>query len=180
MCAVTDHLFASQSVGRGESQKGRVFSEGGPRPFALVPWYTVPMRFTIYGDGGSRGNPGPSGSGAIIRNAEGETVATISEFIGIATNNVAEYTAVVRALETLVGMLESKAKDAEVHVRLDSMLVVRQMNGEWKIKHPSMKPLAARVSELVPLFKSVSFEHVYRESNLDADRLANEAMDRGV
>jgi len=138
------------------------------------------MRFTIYGDGGSRGNPGPSGSGAIIRNSEGETIATVSEFIGIATNNVAEYTAVVRALETLVEMLESKAKGAEVHVRLDSMLVVRQMNGEWKIKHPSMKPLAARVSELVPLFKSVSFEHVYRESNLDADRLANEAMDRGV
>ena len=146
----------------------------------MVPWYTVPMRFTIYGDGGSRGNPGPSGSGAIIRNSEGETIATVSEFIGIATNNVAEYTAVVRALETLVEMLESKAKGAEVHVRLDSMLVVRQMNGEWKIKHPSMKPLAARVSELVPLFKSVSFEHVYRESNLDADRLANEAMDRGV
>ncbi len=138
------------------------------------------MRFTIYGDGGSRGNPGPAGSGAIIRNEAGETVATVSEFLGVTTNNVAEYTAVLRALETLAAMLESKAKDAEVHVRMDSMLVIRQMKGEWKIKHPNMKPLAARVAELVRLFGSVSFEHVYREHNADADQLANEAMDRGV
>jgi len=137
------------------------------------------MRFTIYGDGGSRGNPGPAGSGAIIRNEAGETVATVSEFLGITTNNVAEYTAILRALETLAAMLESKTKDAEVHVRLDSMLVVKQMTGEWKLKHPGLKPLAARVGELVRLFKSVSFEHVYRDFNKDADRLANEAMDRG-
>lgn len=138
------------------------------------------MKFSIYGDGGSRGNPGPAGSGAIIRNEEGDTVAEISEFLGVTTNNVAEYTAVLRGLETLATMLEGKAKDAEVHVRMDSMLVIRQMKGEWKIKHPNMKPLAARVGELVSLFKSVSFEHVYREHNKDADRLANEAMDRGA
>ena len=137
------------------------------------------MRFTIYGDGGSRGNPGPAGSGAIIRNESGETVATVSEFLGVTTNNVAEYTAVLRGLETLAGMLEGKAKDAEVHVRMDSMLVIKQMSGEWKIKHPNMKPLAARVYELVQLFGSVTFEHVYREDNKDADRLANEAMDKG-
>lgn len=137
------------------------------------------MRFTIYGDGGSRGNPGPAGSGAIIRNEAGDTVATVSEFLGVATNNVAEYTAVLRALETLAAMLESKAKDAEVHVRMDSMLVVKQMTGEWKLKHPGLKPLAARVGELARLFKSVSYEHVYRDFNKDADRLANEAMDRG-
>jgi len=137
------------------------------------------MRFTIYGDGGSRGNPGPAGSGAIIRNEEGETVGTVSEFLGVATNNVAEYTAVLRALETLAAMLESKAKNAEVHVHMDSMLVVKQMTGEWKLKHPGLKPLAARVAELAGLFKSVSYEHVYRDFNKDADRLANEAMDRG-
>lgn len=137
------------------------------------------MRFTIYGDGGSRGNPGPAGSGAIIRNEAGETVGTVSEFLGTATNNVAEYTAVLRALELLSSMLEDKAKDAEVHVRMDSMLVIRQMKGEWKIKHPNMKPLAARVAMLVPRFRSVTFEHVYREENKDADALANEAMDRG-
>lgn len=138
------------------------------------------MRFTIYGDGGSRGNPGPAGSGAIIRNETGETVATVSEFLGVATNNVAEYTAVLRALETLAATLESKATDAEVHVRMDSMLVVKQMTGEWKLKHPGLKPLAARVGELAGLFKSVSYEHVYRDFNKDADRLANEAMDRGM
>ena len=138
------------------------------------------MLFTIYGDGGSRGNPGPAGSGAIIRNEAGETVATVSEFLGVTTNNVAEYTAVLRALETLAAMLEDKVSNAEVRVCMDSMLVVRQMKGEWKIKHPNMKPLAARVGELAHLFKSVSYEHVYREYNKDADQLANEAMDRGV
>jgi len=138
------------------------------------------MRFTIYGDGGSRGNPGPAGSGAIIRDEAGETVGTVSEYLGITTNNVAEYTAVLRALELLAGILGEKAKDAEAHVRMDSMLVVRQMKGEWKIKHPNMQPLAARVSELSRLFRSVSYEHVYRDQNKDADRLANEAMDRGV
>lgn len=138
------------------------------------------MRFTIYGDGGSRGNPGPAGSGAIIRNEAGETVGTVSEFLGVTTNNVAEYTAVLRALELLASMLEGKAKDAEVHVRMDSMLVIRQMKGEWKIKHPNMRPLAAKVGEMVRAFGSVTFEHVYREQNKDADRLANEAMDRGA
>lgn len=138
------------------------------------------MLFTIYGDGGSRGNPGPAGSGAIIRAEAGETVATVSEYLGVTTNNVAEYTAILRALETLAAMLGSAAKDADVQVRMDSMLVIRQMRGEWKIKHPNMKPLAARVAELARLFRSVSYEHVYREYNKDADRLANEAMDRGA
>ena len=138
------------------------------------------MHFTIYGDGGSRGNPGPAGSGAIIRNEAGETVATVSEFLGVATNNVAEYTAVLRALEKLTAMHDSKVSDLEVRVYMDSMLVVKQMTGEWKLKHPGLKPLASRVSELVHLYKSVSFEHVYRDFNKDADRLANEAMDRGM
>lgn len=137
------------------------------------------MRFTIFGDGGARGNPGPAGSGAIIRNEAGETVATVSEFLGVATNNVAEYTAIIRALEKLSTMLESKAHDADVEIYADSMLVVKQMTGEWKLKHPGLKPLAARVHELAGGFRSVSYAHVYREANGDADRLANEAMDRG-
>ena len=137
------------------------------------------MRFTIYADGGSRGNPGPAGSGAIIRNESGETVATVSEYLGVSTNNVAEYTAVLRALEKLAAMLESTSKEADVEVRMDSMLVVRQMSGEWKIKHENMKPLAASTNEVIQRFRSVSFTHVYREDNKDADKLANEAMDRG-
>jgi ribonuclease HI len=138
------------------------------------------MRYSIYADGGSRGNPGPAGSGAIIRSEDGETVATVSEFLGVTTNNVAEYTAVLRALETLAAQLGSSSKEADVAVRMDSMLVVKQMSGEWKIKHANMKPLAAKVGEAVRAFRSVSFEHVYRDQNKGADQLANEAMDRGV
>ncbi|KND46934.1 MAG: ribonuclease HI [Parcubacteria bacterium C7867-004] len=138
------------------------------------------MRFTIYGDGGSRGNPGPAGSGAIVRDESGETVLTVSEFLGVATNNVAEYTAILRALERLSDHLGKNAKEADIRVCMDSMLVVKQMRSEWKLKHPGLKPLAARVGELVTHFNTVSFEHVYRDFNKDADRLANEAMDRGA
>lgn len=138
------------------------------------------MRFTIYADGGSRGNPGPSGSGAIIRNESGETVATVSEFLGTATNNVAEYTAVLRGLEKLSEMLESKVAEADVAVFMDSMLVVRQMRGEWKLKNEGLKVLAAQTKDVAQRFRSISYEHVYRDKNADADRLANEAMDRGV
>ena len=135
------------------------------------------MHYVIYADGGSRGNPGPAGSGAVIRDASGATVAAVSEFLGTTTNNVAEYTAVLRALETLASALGDAAKDAEVLVRMDSMLVVRQMAGEWKVKHENMKPLHAAASVAKRAFRSVRFEHVYRDQNKDADRLANEAMD---
>jgi probable phosphoglycerate mutase len=138
------------------------------------------MRFTLYADGGSRGNPGPAGSGAIVRDENAAVVLTVSEFLGVTTNNVAEYTAVLRALEGLATTLGSSAAEADILVRMDSMLVVRQMKGEWKIKHPNMKPLATSVAEAARRFKSVSYEHVYRENNKDADQLANEAMDRGA
>lgn len=138
------------------------------------------MMFTVYADGGSRGNPGPAGAGAVIRDAAGKTVATVSEFLGTTTNNVAEYTAVLRALEKIRDMQGAAVADTIVDIRMDSMLVVKQMAGEWKIKHPNMKPLAAEVQALVRSFKQVTFSHVYRIDNVDADRLANEAMDRGV
>ena len=138
------------------------------------------MRFTLFADGGSRGNPGPAGSGAIVRDESGATVATVSEVLGVATNNVAEYTAVLRGLESLRDVLGAAAAQAEVAVYMDSMLVVRQMSGEWKLKNEGLKPLAARVHEVAASFKRVTFAHVYRDKNGDADRLANEAMDRGV
>jgi ribonuclease HI len=138
------------------------------------------MRFTLYADGGSRGNPGPAGSGAIIRDEAGSTVVTVSEFLGTATNNVAEYMAVLRGLESLRDALGDAAAQAEVEVYMDSMLVVRQMSGEWKLKNEGLKPLAARVHEAMRSFDRVTFAHIYRDKNVDADRLANEAMDRGV
>jgi ribonuclease HI len=138
------------------------------------------MQFTIFADGGSRGNPGPAGAGAIVRDEKGTVVAEISEFLGVTTNNVAEYTGILSALETLLSLCTNDASEASVVVKMDSMLVVKQMNGEYKIKHPNLIPLAARVKELSKKFKSVSFAHVYREHNKEADSLANLAMDRGM
>ena len=141
------------------------------------------MQFTIFADGGSRGNPGPAGSGAVVRDDKGKIVAEVSEFLGVTTNNVAEYTGILSALETLLSLITADGKDASeasVVVKMDSMLVVKQMNGEYKIKHPNLTPLAGRVKELSRNFKSVSFAHVYREHNKEADKLANLAMDRGM
>ncbi|MBU6323742.1 MAG: reverse transcriptase-like protein [Patescibacteria group bacterium] len=137
------------------------------------------MHFTIFADGGARGNPGPAGSGAVVRDEKGKTVATVSEFLGHTTNNVAEYTAILCALETLAAQLGDRTERADISVYMDSKLVVEQMNGNYKIKHPNLKPLASRVKELIPRFKAVTFAHVPRERNKDADALANEAMDRG-
>lgn len=137
------------------------------------------MHFILYADGGSRGNPGPAGAGALVRDEEGVQVVTVSEYLGVATNNIAEYTAVLRALQQLHTLLGSGSSGASVEARLDSQLVVRQMNGEYKIKHPNIVPLAGKVKEVGKNFKSLTFTHVYREDNKEADALANEAMDRG-
>src|ERR1700757_1779953 len=100
------------------------------------------MAFTIFADGGSRGNPGPAGSGAIVRDENGKVIIKVSEFLGHTTNNVAEYTGVLRALEQLLVHVGGDAKNTKVVIKMDSMLVVKQMNGEYKIKHPNLKPLA--------------------------------------
>lgn len=138
------------------------------------------MTYTIHADGGARGNPGPAGSGAVVRDAKGKVVAEISAFLGHTTNNVAEYTALIAALEALTAKLGAKAKDARVEVYMDSKLVIEQMKGAWKVKHPNMKPLALRARDLAAVFGAVSFTHIPREENSDADALANEAMDRGA
>jgi probable phosphoglycerate mutase len=132
--------------------------------------------FIVEADGGSRGNPGPAGYGAAVSDAAtGETLAEAAEFIGVATNNVAEY----RGL--LAGLRAAHALDpaARIHVRMDSKLVIEQMSGRWKIKHPAMKPLAAEASRVFPA-DQVTYEWIPRERNKHADRLANEAMDAGV
>lgn len=114
-----------------------------------------------------------------MRDEEGVQVVTVSDFLGTTTNNIAEYTGVLHALTELKKLLGSAVGGATVDARLDSQLIVRQMNGEYKIKHANIVPLARAVKEVVSEFKSVTFSHVYREDNKEADALANEAMDRG-
>ncbi|MFD9204705.1 bifunctional RNase H/acid phosphatase [Streptomyces sioyaensis] len=129
----------------------------------------------VEADGGSRGNPGPAGYGAVVLDPEtGETLAEAAEFLGTATNNVAEYKGLV------AGLRAAHALDPEacIRVRMDSKLVVEQMSGRWKIKHPDMKPLASEARSVFPADR-VSYEWIPRAQNKHADRLANEAMDAG-
>ncbi|MFD3648190.1 bifunctional RNase H/acid phosphatase [Streptomyces cyaneofuscatus] len=139
-------------------------------------------RLVVEADGGSRGNPGPAGYGAVVIDAAtGETLAEAAEYIGVATNNVAEYRGLIAGLTAAKALFPdagASGPDLEVHVRMDSKLVVEQMSGRWKIKHPDMKPLAARAAALLPP-SSVTYEWIPRAQNKHADRLANEAMDAG-
>lgn len=137
--------------------------------------------FTIHADGGSRGNPGPSGAGAMIRDGLGNSFASVSKFLGVHTNNYAEYEAVILAFETLVKLVGTKkASVTTVEVKMDSELVVKQMKGLYKVKHPTMKMQYTRLMDTSSVFEKVSFSHVPRAQNSDADALANEAMDRGA
>ena len=130
----------------------------------------------VEADGGSRGNPGPAGYGAVVLDpASGEVLAERSEFIGIETNNVAEYRGLI------AGLAAARELGARrVAVRMDSKLVVEQMKGTWQVKHPGLRPLAREAVELRRVFDEVSFEWIPRARNARADRLANEAMDRGT
>lgn len=128
----------------------------------------------IEADGGSRGNPGPSGSGAVvIDRVTGELLAEISEFIGLATNNVAEYRALLAAVKVAYDIDEH----ANVEVRMDSKLVIEQMSGGWKIKHPDMQKLAIQIHQVLA-GRPVRWVWIPREQNARADALANQAMDQ--
>ncbi|MGI8625008.1 MAG: bifunctional RNase H/acid phosphatase [Geodermatophilaceae bacterium] len=133
----------------------------------------TPQRVIIEADGGSRGNPGPAAYGALVRDADsGEVLAQRAERIGVATNNVAEYRGLIAGLE----LLQERAPRADVEVRMDSKLVIEQMAGRWKIKHPDMKPLALHARRLAP--SNVRWTWVPRELNGAADALLNAALDR--
>ena len=126
---------------------------------------------TAHVDGGSRGNPGPAGYGVRIERQDG-TVVELKESLGIATNNVAEYNGLLAALRWAIANGVSR-----LHVRSDSELLVKQMKGEYRVKNPGLQPLYEDARALVRRIGQVRFEHVRREMNTDADRLANEAMD---
>lgn len=125
-----------------------------------------------YIDGGARGNPGPAGYGVQIQQPDGFVVAELHGPLGIATNNVAEYNGLLAVLHWAVDHGE-----ARVLVRADSELLVKQMRGEYKVKHPGLQPLAARARLLMMQVGDVTFEHIRRENNTEADRLSNVAMD---
>lgn len=129
-------------------------------------------RITAYVDGGARGNPGPAGYGVRLEDERGAVVAVLHQAIGTATNNVAEYRGLIAAL--------TYARDhgyRVVRIRSDSELIVKQMRGEYRVKHPGLKPLHEQARSLAQGFDRVTFEHVRREQNAEADRLANLAMD---
>ncbi|MGH8868962.1 MAG: bifunctional RNase H/acid phosphatase [Actinomycetes bacterium] len=132
-------------------------------------------RLVVEADGGSRGNPGPAAFGAAVRDTDtGEVLVRLAECIGTATNNVAEYRGLVAGLTAAYAI----DPDATVEARLDSKLVVEQMSGRWKIKHPDMRPLALAAREAFPASR-VTYTWVPREQNALADRLLNEALDTG-
>jgi ribonuclease HI len=130
------------------------------------------VRLLIHTDGAARGNPGPAGAGAILRDADGRTVVEIAQPLGRATNNVAEWTAVRLALE------EARRLGAtHVDLRMDSELVARQISGRYRVKHADLKPIHASVMSMLRQLTGYTVGHVPRELNKDADRLSNVAID---
>jgi ribonuclease HI len=127
---------------------------------------------TAYIDGGARGNPGPAGYGVRVERADGTLIEEFHDAIGIATNNVAEYRGLIAALEWA-----RAHRERELLVRSDSLLLVQQMLGNYKVKHAGLQPLHAKARLLAHEIGHVRYEHVRRDANRHADRLANEAMD---
>jgi len=146
-------------------------SESVTRARAPLPreWITANV------DGGARGNPGPAGYGVYIRSGNGVPIAQLSEYLGHRTNNFAEYSALLAALEYAVAHGHRALK-----VVSDSELMVRQMTGQYRVNSPDLKPLYEKARGLVRQLDKFSIEHVLRANNKHADQLANEAMDRGM
>jgi len=136
-------------------------------------------KVTVFTDGGARGNPGPAGIGVQILDEKNEVLDELSEYIGEATNNVAEYTAIKRALEHMQTLFPD-TKALQVDFKLDSQLVERQLNDAYKVKDVTLKTYFGDIKELTNEFASVSYTHVMREDNKEADRLANEAMNENT
>jgi ribonuclease HI len=134
----------------------------------------------IFTDGGARGNPGPAAAGAVITEESGKILRSLKKYIGETTNNVAEYKALLLGLSEAASLVNDSGSiigSVSILVKMDSELVVRQMQGRYKIKDPNLKLLAADVFKLLNKFKNVEFGHIPREQNKLADKLVNEAID---
>jgi ribonuclease HI len=136
---------------------------------------TARKGLSIYIDGAAKGNPGPAGIGVVLRDADNALVKNIDRFIGIATNNVAEYTALITGMEEA-----RKLKVKVITINTDSELIAKQLGGEYKVKSPALKDLYSKVSRLLDDFEYVSINNIPREKNKDADRLANKAINNSL
>ena len=136
----------------------------------MVPLLDV--KATLYADGGSRGNPGPAASGAVLYAEDGEVLEEVGTFLGVTTNNVAEWTALLEGLRAAL----ARGID-DIAVRMDSELVVRQLDGTYRVKHPGLIPLHAEAKTLLRKFRRVDVQHVRREANKAADAVVNQILD---
>lgn len=145
-----------------------------------VTYYSMKnsQKIIIYTDGGSRGNPGRAAIGVVIKNAEGSVIKNHGEAIGIATNNEAEYRALIFALQKVKALFgKEKIKRISIEVNMDSELIVKQLNGKYRLEQETLFPFFIKIWNLRIEFGEVVFQHVPREQNKEADRLVNEALD---
>jgi len=139
----------------------------------------LPQKIYVYTDGGSRGNPGIAGAGAVITDEAGNVLKKASKYLGVQTNNHAEYQAVILALEELKRLIpEAKRKETHIEIRMDSELIQRQLSGKYQIKEENLCPLFIKIWNMrVADFPHMTFVHIPREKNKEADQMANMAMD---
>lgn len=149
------------------------------RAFFFLCYYFEMKCITIFTDGGARGNPGPAGAGAVVIGNDGKILKEVSKFLGKCTNNWAEYEAIILGLKELKKLIpEKERKNISVKIMLDSELITRQLSGLYQIKEPTLFPQYIAVHNMrVKDFPHITFTHIPREKNKEADRLANEAMD---
>ena len=143
---------------------------GGIQPFGVVVPFLV--KATLYADGGSRGNPGPAAAGAVLYADDGEVLEEIGTFLGTTTNNVAEWTALLEGLKAAL----ARGID-DIDVRMDSELVVKQLSGAYRVKHPGLVPLHAEAKALLRKFVRTDVRHVPRKENKAADAVVNQILD---
>lgn len=164
--AVQKDLFAEQA------QEARAVLRGAPKATTPVTAPDSKGVYTINVDGASRGNPGEAGAGAVITGPDGKVFKKLKKYLGTVTNNVAEYQALVMALEAARSL-----KLERIRVLADSELMVKQVNGVYKVKSPDLKPLHEKAAGLLLCFREAKIAHVYRDKNAGADAMANEAID---
>lgn len=138
-------------------------------------------KIIAYTDGGSRGNPGPAAVGVQIQDETGKVLKEVTEFLGNATNNFAEYQGVLVALQTLKSLYGKKTKEMDFEIRMDSELIKKQLNHEYQVKEPGLVPFFIEIHNLrVAHFPNLTLTHVLREKNKEADRLVNECLDKNT